>query len=244
VGDCPFYQRKCTKDLLGALKAANNPQDIESLARIINNPRRGFGDSKREQLLLQGRPYLEAMAEDMPTIKVFLGLLESLRGLDPSQALSEYLNQSGYLQTLTKDSDLYMVEALRDMVANYSNVEDLILASNFLEHDSKEGVNLITAHASKGLEFDNVFVVGVESGLWPHQYSEDVDEESRLYFTACTRPRKNLNVSYSKTRNYRGTLLECAPSPLFCKSYEKLFGRKFSYATPKFIPSLLRPTIA
>jgi DNA helicase-2/ATP-dependent DNA helicase PcrA len=220
VGDCPFYQRKCIKDLLAALKAANNPQDIESLVRVINTPKRGFGETKQEQLLLHGRQYLDTL--DMPQIKAFLSLLEALRGMDPSLALTEYLNRSGYLQTLTKDSDRYMVDALRDMVANYGSMDELILASTFIERDSKEGVNLITAHASKGLEFDRVFVVGVEQGLWPHQNAEDIREEERLYYTACTRARRALNISYCKSRNYRGTLLQVPPSPLFIKSYNYL----------------------
>lgn len=215
VADTPFYQRKVTKDLLSALKASNNPQDIESLSRIINNPRRGFGDAKREQLLLHGRSYVERVADEMPLIRSFLELLESLKGMNPSDALSTYLHSSGYRQSLTKDSDIYMVNALQDMVTKFDSVEELILASTFLENDSGRGVNLLTAHASKGLEFNRVFVVGVEQDLWPHKNSVDIEEEFRLYYVAVTRAKRYLNVSYSQSRNYRGSVVPLYPSSLF-----------------------------
>jgi superfamily I DNA/RNA helicase len=112
-----------------------------------------------------------------------------------------------------------MIESLRDAVVNYETVEELILASTFLERDSGEGVNLLTAHGSKGLEFDRVFVVGVEEGLWPHKNSLDIDEEGRLFFVALSRARRSLNLSYCKNRMYRGTMIPTFPSPLFKQAY-------------------------
>ena len=217
VNELPFFQRRVCKDLLSALKAANNLADVESLSRIINTPRRGFGDAKKEQLLIHGRQYAVDMGQEMPQVKGFLELLEGLQGQPPAYALTEYLNQSGYRETLEKESDIFMVGALQDAVVSYESVEELILASSFLERDAGEGVNLITAHASKGLEFDRVFVVGVEDGLWPHKNSEDILEEERLFYVAVTRSRSYLNISYSKSKAYRGNRIETTPSQFFEK---------------------------
>ena len=203
-----------------------NGDDRESLSRIINNPKRGFGDAKREQLLLRGRAYLEEVAEEMPRIKTFMKLLDDIKGKTPARALTEYLDRSGYRGNLEKDSDKFMVSALENMMPNFDTVEELVLASTFLERDSGEGVNLITAHGSKGLEFDRVFVVGVEEGLWPHKNSTDNEEEERLFYVAVTRAQRWLNISYSRSRSYKGNLLVNSPSYLFKNSYEHLHGKR------------------
>jgi DNA helicase-2/ATP-dependent DNA helicase PcrA len=215
---------------LAALSAANNPDDRTSLARIINTPKRGFGDVKKAQLLKQGRPYLESVIEDIPMVKEFMNVLDSIKGRKPSEALAEYLHRSGYRKSLEKDSDRYMVEALQNMVVNFDTVEDLILASSFLEKDAGNGVNLITAHGSKGLEYDRVFVVGVEEGLWPHKNAEDLDEEARLYYVATTRAKRYLNISYSKSKNFKGTPIDILPSPLFRDSYRHIMGIEYPYS--------------
>jgi DNA helicase-2/ATP-dependent DNA helicase PcrA len=224
VNELAFFQRRVSKDLLAALSAANNPEDRTSLARVINNPKRGFGDVKKALLLKEGRPYLDSVMEELPMVGDFINLLDEIRGMKPAVALTEYLNRSGYRKTIEKDSDRYMVEALQDVVVQYDTVEDLILASSFLERNSDLGVNLITAHGSKGLEFDRVFVVGLEEGLWPHKNAADVDEERRLFYVACTRAKRYLNVSFSKKRTFKGTFIENFPSSLFRNSYRQIMG--------------------
>jgi len=225
VNELPFYQRKVCKDLLAALTAANNPDDRSSLARIINSPKRGFGEVKKVKLLEHGRAYVEGNYDDFPLVRPFMELLDKIRGLSPAHALTEYLNGSGYMKTIEKESDRYMIQALQNVVVAFPTVEELILASTFLERDAGTGVNLITAHGSKGLEYDRVFVVGVEEGLWPHKNAKDIEEEWRLYYVSLTRSRRYLNISYSKSRSYRGTIFNNKPSPLFCESYRQIMGK-------------------
>jgi DNA helicase-2/ATP-dependent DNA helicase PcrA len=227
VNDLTFFQRKVSKDLLAALSAANNPEDRTSLARVINTPKRGFGDAKKACLLKEGRSYLESVIEDMPLVGSFINLLDEIKGKSPSVALATYLHRSKYLENLEKDSDRFMVEALQNMVVNFETVEDLILASSFIEKDSGEGVNLITAHGSKGLEFDRVFVVGIEEGLWPHKNAEDIDEEFRLYYVAVTRSKRWCNLSFSRKRTFKGSPIEVSPSPLFRDSYKHIRGQDY-----------------
>ena len=227
VNDLAFFQRKVSKDLLAALSAANNPDDRTSLARVINNPKRGFGDAKKSRLLKEGRAYLDSAVEDLPMVKEFMNVLGEIKGKSPSEALALYLHRSGYRKNLEKDSDRYMVDALQNMVVNFDTVEELILASSFLEKDSGDGVNLITAHGSKGLEYDRVFVVGVEEGLWPHKNAEDFDEESRLYYVACTRAKNWCNISFSRSKNFKGSSINISPSPLFRNSYKHIMGTEY-----------------
>jgi DNA helicase-2/ATP-dependent DNA helicase PcrA len=227
VNELGFFQRKVCKDLLAVLKAANNENDRESLSRVINNPKRGFGDAKKEQLLLHGRSYAEEVSKEMPQIRSFLDLLNDIKGVPPAPALEEYLNKTQYMAGIEKDSDRFMIESLRNAIIEYDTVDDLILASTFLERDAGKGVNLITAHGSKGLEFDRVFVVGVEHELWPHKNSIDIEEERRLFYVATTRARKFLNISYSQSKMYRGTSLPVFPSQLFEQSYKHIYGQDY-----------------
>ncbi|WP_395627526.1 ATP-dependent helicase [Daejeonella sp.] len=77
-------------------------------------------------------------------------------------------------------------------------------------------VSLMTIHSAKGLEFDNVFVVGLEENLFPSQMSlssrTDLEEERRLFYVAITRAGKKLNLSYATSRYRWGTLTSCEPS--------------------------------
>lgn len=226
VGDKPFYQRRVVRDILSYLRASVNEHDIESMNRIINVPRRGFGDAKKEKLLVEGREYVEQISSEMPSIESFLSLLDDIKKMSPFQAISEILSRTGYRTDLKKESDIFMVDALLDVSKSFKTLEELILASTFIEKDSGRGVKLMTAHASKGLEFDRVFVVGVEDGIWPHKLSLDVDEEKRLFYVSCTRARKYLNISYARSRTYRGKPMQMYPSMLFRSSYEMLFKKK------------------
>jgi len=226
VGALPFYRRKVAKDLLSYCKAACNHSDIESLVRIVNTPKRGFGESKQEKLLHEGWPYLEEMALQMPLIDSFIDLLKNIRDKTPFEAISEIVYQTNYREYLSKDNDRLMLNSFLEVVSGFNTLEELILASNFLEEDKGHGVKLMSAHASKGLEFDRVFVVGVEDGVWPHKLSMDSDEESRLYYVSLTRARKYLNVSYARSKIFRGSPIEILPSYLFTKSYESYTKRK------------------
>jgi DNA helicase-2/ATP-dependent DNA helicase PcrA len=74
----------------------------------------------------------------------------------------------------------------------------------------------MTLHAAKGLEFDNVFIVGLEDGLLPHERScagmDDLEEERRLFFVGMTRARERLTISYARCRMMRGQFIRSVPS--------------------------------
>jgi DNA helicase-2/ATP-dependent DNA helicase PcrA len=222
VGTLPFYKRRVSKDLLAYLKASSNLSDLESLVRIVNVPKRGFGEAKKEKLLTEGRPYLQAIGNDMPEIKSFIEILEDIKDKKPLDAINEVLLRTKYRDMAETDAD--MIDAMLNVAAGFDSINELILASTFLEEDSGNGVKLMSAHASKGLEFDRVFVVGVEQDVWPHKNSLDMEEENRLFFVAASRAKFYLNVSYSMNRMFRGIPMQTFPSPLFLSSQQKLQG--------------------
>jgi DNA helicase-2/ATP-dependent DNA helicase PcrA len=220
IGGLPYFKRKVSRDLICYLKSSINRSDIESLSRIVNTPPRKFGPNKKEMLLKEGWPYLKEIAKKMPLIQGFIKLLDEIKDMTPSDAVDQILLRTNYRNSLKKDTDRNMLSSFQDMIKGYEDIDELILASTFLEEDTGHGVKLLTAHASKGLEFDNVLIVGVEEGLWPHNFSQDIKEEKRLYYVACTRARKLLNISYSRSKMYGNTVINCSPSDLFMESYE------------------------
>ena len=220
VGALPYYRRRVAKDILSYLKASANRSDLESLIRIVNIPKRGFGNKKQERLLIEGWPYLQEMAKEMSKIKSLVNILDSIEGKSPADAINEVLYRTEYRKELKKDSDHTMLDSFIEVASSFPTIEELILASTFLEEDNGHGVKLMTAHASKGLEFDTVFVVGVEEGLWPHQFSSNTKEEARLFYVACTRAKKFLNISYSRSKLFRGSSMDVNPSNLFLSSFQ------------------------
>ena len=213
VGALLFYKRRIVKDLLSYCKAAVNESDMESLLRIVNVPKRGFGAAKQEKLMMTGRFYLEECKAD-PRIAEFLDILRSIRNMKPYEAINEILYRTDYKGTLKETKEMILLESFLNIVYEFKTIDELILASTFIEEDSGHGVKLMSAHASKGLEFDRVFVVGVEHEVWPHKLSENPAEEKRLFYVACTRAKKWLNISYSKNRAYRGSIMPTGPSIL------------------------------
>ena len=222
VGALPYYRRRVSKDLLCFCKASINRSDLESLVRVVNVPKRGFGEKKQEKLLNEGWPYLEEMALEMPRIQAFIKLLNQIQTQKPFDAINEILFLTDYRKSLNKESDFIMLDSFLNVISGFDTIEELILASTFLEEDTGHGVKLMTAHASKGLEFDRVLVVGVEDGTWPHRFSNNVNEENRLFFVAITRAKKSLNISYAKSKSYRGQTIPVFSSPLFKKAFKKL----------------------
>jgi DNA helicase-2/ATP-dependent DNA helicase PcrA len=77
-------------------------------------------------------------------------------------------------------------------------------------------IALMTLHAAKGLEFEHVFIIGLEEGMLPHERAsnspEELEEERRLFFVGITRAKTNLNISYSQYRTFRGQTLRTVPS--------------------------------
>ncbi|GHT66870.1 DNA helicase [Spirochaetia bacterium] len=124
------------------------------------------------------------------------------------------------------------VKRLIGLAEMFENVSTLIDALSYsgaegLPAINRSGVRVMTIHASKGLEFDHVFVAGLEEGILPFTiYDESVtndriEEERRILYVAMTRARKGLNLSWTRSRNFRGRILSSGPSR-FLEKLEKI----------------------
>jgi len=126
-----------------------------------------------------------------------------------------------------ESSSLENVNELLNSVAQYDRqaeepslvdyLQQIALFSDVDSYDTAaERVALMTLHAAKGLEFENVFIVGVEEGLLPHERSTDntdeIEEERRLFFVGITRAKSGLDISYAQYRTVRGQMLRTIPS--------------------------------
>ena len=117
------------------------------------------------------------------------------------------------ISTWEKDPDNF-----KKSLYDYLNRITLITRDDMEDKEDKGKVNLMTIHASKGLEFPVVFIIGAEDGIIPHARSmEDgggsVEEERRLFYVAITRARDKLFISSCHRRRKMGGVVECAPSP-------------------------------
>lgn len=154
---------------------------------------------------------------------------------DAYEAASTIAKQSGLLRELYEDKTIEglnryenvqeLLNAIKEYVDNPENEdknlgaflqEIALLTDNDRDKDEMDAVTLMTIHSSKGLEFRQVFVVGLEEDLFPSQMMmqsrEDLEEERRLFYVATTRAMEKLYLSYAITRYRFGRLLNCEPS--------------------------------
>jgi DNA helicase-2/ATP-dependent DNA helicase PcrA len=243
VGTLSFYQRREVRDALAFARVAQNPRDSVALRRVINVPPRGIGAktiSDLEAAAAQGRCALwdaiVAGGRSAPALLRFAELIDVLQGLaatlGPHALLEAILDKTGYLAWLQDEPGPEArdrVENLAELVsaaARGEDGEDDESLTSFLDRVSllsqsesarfDAATLLMSLHAAKGLEFDAVFLVGVEEGLLPHERSlEDegaLEEERRLCYVGMTRARERLFLSWARTRQISGRRRSCRPS--------------------------------
>ena len=235
-----FFERKEVKDTLSYIKAALNPDSLADLKRIINEPVRGIGkvtmlkvfEGKENELpegsLIKVREFRKILAE----------IARAATLITASEVVKFALKVSGIEKNLKEEKDderLENVEELVTLALKYDYlpapegleklIEDAALASDQDTLDNKQNqkngpsVKLMTVHASKGLEFDYVFVSGLEQDLFPHSRASDSgvtpeqqEEERRLFYVAITRARKKLYLCHANVRTLFGSRQVNAPS--------------------------------
>ena len=232
-----FFDRKEIKDLVSYIRASQNKQSLSDVKRIINEPKRGIGKTTLLKLFTGQESELPIPVR--AKIKTFYGILDAISDFSathtPSEVVTFALKKSGLedeYKISRHDEDLDRLENLRELVTfskKYDGVEDglnIMIEDIALQSDqdtlgqnkeSKNAVKLMTVHASKGLEFGNVFIVGLEMGLFQHergitQTEEEGEEERRLFYVALTRAKKKLYLSYANTRTIFGERRTQLPS--------------------------------
>lgn len=215
-----FFERKEVKDVISYIKAALNPENVSDMVRVINTPVRGIGKVTVAKVV-NGE---EASLPKLTQIKVqeFKNLLNKIKEFalnnKPSDTVKFILFESR-LEKMLRDGtadDQERLENIRELVTVATKYDEMVpeeaiekfLTEAALASDQDElqtpqvGIKLMTVHASKGLEFDHVFIVGLEQGLFPHD--EDGEEERRLFYVALTRARKKLYLSWAQIRTIFG----------------------------------------
>ena len=248
IGGIKFYERAEIKDCIAYLRIIHQAQDDLSFERIINVPKRSIGDSTIKQIneyAKKNKLSLEVASKKLlennkikPKTKIgltsFLNLIEKWRNdfnvkkFGHIKLLQTILDESGYSQVLKNKKDLENENRLENIKELLNAMKEFDNLESFLEHvalataidKNWEGqkVNLMTIHASKGLEFDVVFLPGWEEGLFPHQKSieekgeKGLEEERRLAYVGITRAKKLVNISFSMNRFYQGDWIDSMAS--------------------------------
>ena len=232
-----FYDRKEVKDVIAYLRAGTNPRSRFDVERVINVPPRGVGKVTLEKIFRGEKDRLpQTMRAKVDAFYELLARINTkVEELKPSQLVSYIIKETG-IERLLSDGDeedterLANVRELVTVATRYDGFEgkeglEQFLADIALESDQdnmksdQDAVRLMTVHASKGLEFDNVFITGMEQGLFPSRRSQDEsrdlserEEERRLFYVALTRAAKRLFLSYASFRTIFGSRQINAPS--------------------------------
>lgn len=230
-----FFERKEIKDVMSYLRAALNRSSQPDLKRVFETPKRGIGKVTIAKIFA-GETINGSAAQKIKGVYDFLDKIESMLATEPlSHVMQSIIVDSGiekeFMEGGSEDRD--RLENARELVSltlRYDHLEGLEAVTTFLEetslqsdqdNDSKErgGVRLMTVHASKGLEFDYVFVIGLEQDLFPHKNignrkrsKEEEEEERRLFYVAVTRAKKSLYLTHAELRTIFGQKQINAPS--------------------------------
>ncbi|MEI7513061.1 MAG: UvrD-helicase domain-containing protein [bacterium] len=220
-----FFERKEVKDILSFIRFALNPESLSDLTRIVNVPPRGIGKVTLLKIIEGKEHELGGKAgESVASFRRFISKLQAeLASKKPSDVVKFILKESGIETYLMKEGDeglerLQNIKELVTLALKYDAMtqgegiekmlEETALASDQDEVDEKKpAVKLMTIHASKGLEFDYVFVTGLEEGLFPSRRDgeeKDEEEERRLMYVAVTRAGKKVFLSCASVRTIFG----------------------------------------
>lgn len=231
VGSFYFYNRKEIKDLISYLKLIYNSSDDVSLLRIINVPKRGIGLKTIETLTTKATEYGKSLYDTITSGKelFFKTMIEQLKEQSETCSLTELIDQilekSGMKQELVDEDTieaevrLENLEEFKSITKSFEERNGIVSLEDFLaeislvadieEHKGNTNVvTLMTIHSAKGLEFENVFLIGLEEGIFPHNNSlfdqQQIEEERRLCYVAITRAKKNLWITNAKHRTLFG----------------------------------------
>ena len=237
-GGQKFYERREVKDLIAYMRALVNPDDDVSLRRIINEPKRGIGETTVEALQSYASSAEMSLmsavldVENAPLAarpkkligefaELMIDLTEALYEKTASEFLEFMIDKTGYvraLEAVKSDENAARIENIRELqgaVTEFERLNPEGELADFLENvalvadtDSlNEGggsVTLMTLHSAKGLEFDNVFLPGMEENIFPlarASYDDELmEEERRLAYVGITRAKKRLFLSHARSR--------------------------------------------
>lgn len=230
VGSYFFYNRKEIKDLISYMHLIYNNNDDASLERVINVPRRGIGSKTIERLRSEASISDKSMFEVVSSGKelgfknLIIDLTNESKNTDLVGLVDVILDKTGIRKELEEKNDLESEIRLENLnefksIALAFQEKGIFSLEEFLENISlvsdkneykevDDGINLMTLHSAKGLEFNDVFLVGMEEGIFPHNRSfeseSELEEERRLCYVGITRAKEHLWLMNAKKRTLFG----------------------------------------
>ena len=246
VGGFRFYERAEIRDALAYFRVLAQPADDLAFERIVNTPKRGLGDksiAKVHQLArAEGVPLSVAagrivQTNDLPgagrkalaqLVEDFRRWREQLSTLPHAELARIILEESGYIAMWQADRSAEAQGRVENLNELTRAMEDFDSMESFLEHVAlvmendaareEPKVTIMTLHAAKGLEYDHVFLVGWEEGVFPSQRSLDeggtksLEEERRLAYVGITRAKQRAQITHAANRRIYGQWTSSIPS--------------------------------
>ncbi|GBD41530.1 DNA helicase II [bacterium HR39] len=246
VGGPRFYERQEIRDAVAYLRLVHQPDDDLAFERIVNVPRRGIGETairRLHEVARRAGTSLHAAARRLVdtdelaartrnALSRFLADLDRWRALarevGPRELAETVLDESGYTEMWQRDPSPDAPGRLENLKELVQALEEFETLAGFLEHVSLVAENtadpagdmvwVMTLHAAKGLEFDNVFLCGWEEGIFPNQRAIDeggqraLEEERRLAYVGMTRARRRLTITFAANRRIYDQWTSCVPS--------------------------------
>jgi len=217
VGTHPRGIGKTTLDRVGTYASGKGVSFYEAAQRAGGIDSIGKGAQAK---LVGFTNMIEALRKDIDSAPDISGLMERVFAESGLRAYLESGGEKGEAAIENVGELINAAAAYGESAESPSLLDYLQMISLYSDtdaYDSEAGkVSLMTLHAAKGLEFANVFIVGVEDGLLPHERSRDnadeLEEERRLFFVGMTRAKDNLHISYARERVFRGQYLRTVPS--------------------------------
>lgn len=228
-----FFDRKEVRDVLSYIRAALNPESLLDMKRVLATPSRGIGKVTLAKLFSEGRESISGKQRiAIDNLYALLGKIIAFAHEHSIEDTIKYVLKASGLQAMYEaqadgDERLENLKELVTIATRYSGEDTIEALEHMLEEatlisdqdsldektngkdSTKNGVKLMTIHAAKGLEFNVVFIAGLEQGLFPHerdakQTGADGEEERRLMYVALTRARKKLYLTYASMRTIYG----------------------------------------
>ena len=246
VGGFRFYERAEIRDALAYLRVVVQPADGLAFERIVNTPKRGLGDKAMQALHAHARatdkPLSSAASALIETDELSPAARRSLTGfmvdlsrwrgqvdtLPHAELARLILEESGYVAMWQAQRTAEAEGRVENLIELTRAMEEFESMTAFLDHvslvmenekaDHEERITIMTLHAAKGLEFDHVFLVGWEEGVFPSQRAMDeggnasLEEERRLAYVGITRAKKQATISHAANRRIYGQWTSSIPS--------------------------------
>lgn len=232
IAGTSFFDRKEVRDLMAYTRLSLNRAADADRRRIINRPRRGIGEKTLERILAGNTEEINTKRQQK--VRNFRSLLDAIKEIitnqPPSDAVLQIIEKSGLQAHYEDEQDrLENMQEVATMAAQFNDtfsnnteametfLQEIALASDQDTISDTDGVQLMTVHAAKGLEFPRVWICGLEEGLFPHTRDDQPgidEEERRLFYVALTRAQKKIVLSYAQSRQLYGSREWKQPSPL------------------------------